>query len=86
MAMSVDRQVDSILDVTLADILSRYPEATGLLLGSGLALFADKQSLVTNGGLMLVREALEIRGISPDLFQLLMEKAITERKDHQSKA
>jgi hypothetical protein len=41
MAISVDCQVASILDVTLADILSRYPEANGLLLGCGLALFAD---------------------------------------------
>jgi nitrogen fixation protein NifX len=75
-----DCRVGSILDVTLADILSRYPETTGLLFGSGLALFADEQSLVTNGGLMLVREALEIRGISPDLFQSLLEKAIAERQ------
>lgn len=80
MAISVDCQVGSILDVTLADILSRYPEVTGLLLGCGLALFADEQSLVTNGVLMLVREALEIRGICPDLFQLLLEKAIVERQ------
>jgi len=79
-----DCQAGSMLDVTLADILSRYPEATGLLFGPGLALFADEPGLVANGGLMQVREALEIRGISSDLFQLLLEKAIAERQDHQS--
>jgi hypothetical protein len=76
MAVSVDHQAGSILDVSLADILSRYSEATGLLPGSVLALLADEHRLVTNGGLMLVREVLGIRGIYPFLYQLLLENAI----------
>jgi hypothetical protein len=75
-AMPADQEVGPILDATLADILSRYPEATRLLRGSGLALFADEQSLVANGVVIPVRDALKIRGISPELFQLLFDEAI----------
>jgi len=76
----VDHHSDSILDVTLADILGRYPELSGLLLGSGLALFTNEQDLATLDVLMPVREALGVRGICLELFQMLLEKAITERQ------
>ena len=73
---------DSILDATLADLLSRYPESAELLLGPGFALFPDENSLVTTGAFMKVRDALAIRGICPDLFQMLLEEAIEDRLPH----
>jgi hypothetical protein len=80
MGMRGDCRMDSVLDMPLADILSRYPEAAGLFIGSGFSLFADRHSLEANGGLMLVGEAIEIRGICPDLFQLLLEESIAEQQ------
>ena len=71
---------DSLLDATLVDILSRYPDSEELMLGTGLALFTDEKSLTNFGGLMKVRDALEIRGICPDLFQSLLEEIIYGRQ------
>lgn len=71
--------LDSVLDATLADIMSRYPEAADLLLGTGLALFPDEESLHTIGGLLSVKEALALRGICPDLFQLLLEEVVRKK-------
>ena len=75
-SMPQSLSANTILDVTLADLLSRYPDLIGLMLGSGLSLFADKQERATSGVLLQVKEALEIRGICPDLFQMLLEKTI----------
>jgi len=77
--------IDSVLDATLADILSRYPEATGLMLGPGLALFPDEESLHAIGGLLSVKEALALRGICPDLFQLLLEEVVEKRQSAGNK-
>ena len=73
-AMSDMRQIDSILDATLADVLGRYPGAERLLHSSGFAWFGDEQNQIANLVLMKVREALEIMGICPDLFQIVMEE------------
>lgn len=83
MAAPAGCTADSLLDVAIADILSRYPDIDDLLSGTGLALFADMQGLTDIGVLLPVREALAIRGISPDLYELLLERAIARhrRKD-----
>lgn len=68
-----------LLDVTVADLLSRHPETEGLFHGQGFALFANLEALASGGILLSVGEALALRGISADLFLLLLEETIGGR-------
>ncbi|MFA7061255.1 MAG: NifB/NifX family molybdenum-iron cluster-binding protein [Pedobacter sp.] len=66
-----------ILDVTVADLLGRYPETRHLLLGSGLSLFPNEETLSRGGIVSTVKDALRYRGISEDLFTLLLAKEVS---------
>jgi len=64
------------LDVTIADLISRYPEVEDLLLKDELALFSSKEEMPHGGILLTVREAINNRGISEDLFLSLLAKEL----------
>ncbi len=60
------------LDVTIADLISRYPNVEELLLGDELALFSSREAMSHGGILFTVREAINSRGIPEDLFLSLL--------------
>lgn len=62
----------SLLDVTVADLLDRCAEAVSILMGSGFAVFIREQQLLEGGVMMTIREALKLRGISEDLFLVVL--------------
>jgi hypothetical protein len=68
----------SVLETTLADLLSRYPEIEGFLHGAGFSVCADQDALLEDGILLPLEEALDHRGICSDLFQIILEGALSK--------
>ena len=77
--MSGHDENNRLLDVTVADLVSRHPGTAALFQGPGLALFANSEVLSSGGVLLRVGEALAQRGISADLFLALLDNALEER-------
>lgn len=62
----------NLLNVTVADLLVRHPKTHHLLLGGGVAPFSNEEAISEGGVLLTLKEALEQRGISEDLFVSLL--------------
>ena len=65
-----------ILNATLADLLSRFPNCGDVLFGEGPALFPDRQSLVDYGVMLTVKETLRSRKIRSDIFLRVLKDTI----------
>jgi hypothetical protein len=64
------------LDVTIADLISRYPNVEELLMGDELALFSSIEAIFHGGVLVTLREAINSRGIPGDLFLSLLAREL----------
>ena len=64
------------LDVTIADLISRYPNVEELLLGDELTLFSSMEAMSHGGVLVTLREAINSRGIPEDLFLSLLAREL----------
>jgi hypothetical protein len=68
--------MNHFLDVTIADLLARYPEAEHLLLWDELALFPSREAMSHGGILFTVRDAIKSKGVSEDLFLSILAREL----------
>lgn len=61
---------------TVADLLASYPDARPLVMGSGFSLFPDEGAMGRGGIFGTIRGALHCRGISGDLFTMLLTREV----------
>jgi ABC-type Fe3+ transport system substrate-binding protein len=66
-----------LLDLTVRDIIDRYPETLPVFSCNGLALFADSDIRESFGSAVKLRTALKAAGINTDLFSGLLQGAIS---------
>lgn len=71
--MSYAKKLDWVLDMTVADFISRFPEAANC---NGDSFFSDPEALSSGGVLLSVAEALDLCGINKELFALLCGKRL----------
>ena len=67
---------DSLLDLTIHDLVSRHPETVPVLRSNGLHLFADQQVREIFGRALTLRTALRVAGINAEPFRILLNDAI----------
>ena len=76
-----------LLELTISEVIGRYPGTLPVFTANGLALFADEATRATFGAAVRLRTALKAAGINADLFtRLLLEAmtAATSRRDGPS--
>jgi ABC-type Fe3+ transport system substrate-binding protein len=70
-----------LLDLTVADLIGRYPFALDVLASNGLDMFAGPEALRAFGRALRLRTLLKARGINPELFCRLLEERMAEQGD-----
>lgn len=69
---------ESLLDLTIAELIKRHPTALKVLAAQGLGVFADPQTADIFGPLLKLRTLLKSHDINPDLFCRLLEETMAE--------
>lgn len=69
-----------LADISVADLVCRYPEVMSLIVGPAVALFKQKEDLCSGGVLHSVSHALYLRGISEDLFRSLVADMLRKKR------
>ncbi len=67
---------DSLLDLTIHDLVSRHPETVPVLCSYGLHQFVDQQVREIFGRALTLRTALRAAGINAESFRILLNDAI----------
>jgi ABC-type Fe3+ transport system substrate-binding protein len=67
---------ETLLDLTIHDLVSRHPETEPLFTANGLHLFADQQVRETFGRALTLRTVLRAAGINGGSFRTLLSHAI----------
>jgi len=77
--MTVDAKNENLLDLTIADLAEKYPEALKLLAANGCVALVEQENLQCYGPILRLRTLLKAQGINPDLFlgQLTRPSGIT---------
>jgi ABC-type Fe3+ transport system substrate-binding protein len=66
---------ESLIDLTIAELVRRHPATLDVLVANGYGMFADPHTLESFGGLLRLRTLLKAREINPGLFcRLLAER------------
>jgi hypothetical protein len=71
-----------LLDLTVREVITRYPEAVPVFVANGLGMFADDEIRHTLGAAVRLRTALKAGGINADLFGEKLDDAIAAAMSH----
>jgi len=66
----------SLLDLTVREVIDRYPETLSVFSANGLGIFCDDDTRSTFGMAILLRTALKATGINSGLFVRMLDDAI----------
>ena len=66
-----------LLDLTVSEVIDRYPETLAVFTANGLGMFADEETRTTFGTAVRLRTALRAAGINADLFGHSLDDAIS---------
>lgn len=67
-----------LLDLSIAELVDRYPSCLEVLRSEGFEMFADPETLKAFGRLLKLRTILAARKIDPELFCGLLERGMSE--------
>jgi len=64
--------------MTIAEIMTTYPETREVFINNGFAIFADDEVIQQLGVVLKLKTALKSKNINPESFMLLLEDKIAE--------
>jgi ABC-type Fe3+ transport system substrate-binding protein len=67
----------TLLDLTVREVIERYPETLPVFAANGLGMFTDEEVRTTLGAAIRLNTALKAAGVNVDLFMRLLNEAIT---------
>lgn len=72
----------TLLDLTMAELIGRYPETVPVLIANGLELFTDEGVRTSFGAAIRLRTALKAVGINCVLFEQALQAAVAAVPPH----